>query len=842
MTLRRRALAVVGLAFLGLLAAVLVLVSREVVDRFAAFERTATSRNAERALRALSATLGHLDLVAGDWAQWDDAYAFVNEVNPEFIDSNLKAETFDSLDASLIVFLGRDGRMVWGSGVDRERGTLAPLPDDLAEHLRPGSSLLAVSEADRSRAGVLVLRDGAVAVACRAILTSAAVGPIRGVFLLGRPLGGPEFAAIGRTIDLPLEGRAVAQPLPPDFAAALPRITGGTPVTAQVLGPSRVAGYALVRDVYGKAALILRTEEPRAVYRDGVTVARYLVGIVLVTVLLFAALIVVGLERTVLARLERLSSSLAEISRSGDPAGRVAVEGGDELARLARDINLSLGAVEGADQALRESEERYRRLVEMSPDGIMIHCDGTIVFANRRLAEMLGFRSAEELEGREVLGLVHEDSRDVVAAHNRELSVRSDIAPQLEVKGLRRDGAAVEVEVTSILHSYGGRPAVQAVVRDISARKHLEAQVRHAQKLEAIGQLAGGLAHDFNNLLQAILGGLEVLRLRGAGPGRADNAVTELEAHVRRGAALARQLLLFSQREVTKIERLDLNAVIESACGLLRRVVRESIRIRTELAPAPLVVNADRGQLEQVIVNLAMNASDAMPEGGELRLRSGNAAPTVWFEVTDTGAGMTDDVQARIFEPFFTTKERGKGTGLGLAVVHGIVSHHGGEIGVHSEIGHGTTFRVALPRAPHAARQPDLLPTPGGRRVRVGDGERILVVEDEDGARESLLEMLRLLGYDAEGVASGEEAGLLPAEPGFDILLTDVILPGVHGVELATGLKERWPSLRVVVMSGYSEDAAIEAGVDRGTMRYLQKPFGLASLAGEIEAALRDGA
>ena len=842
MTLRRRALAVVGLAFLGLLAAVLVLVSREVVDRFAAFERTATSRNAERALRALSATLGHLDLVAGDWAQWDDAYAFVNDVNHEFIESNLKAETFDSLDASLIVFLGRDGRVIWGSGVDRERGTLAPLPDDLAEHLRPGSPLIAVSETDRSRAGVLVLRGGAVAVASRAILTSAAAGPMRGVFLLGRPLGDSEFAAIGRTIDLPLEGRAVAQPLPPDFAAALPRITGGTPVTAQVLGPSRVAGYALVRDVYGKAALILRIEEPRAVYRDGVTVARYLVGIVLVTVLLFAALIVVGLERTVLTRLELLSSSLAEISRSGDPAGRVAVEGRDELARLARDINLSLGAVEGADEALRESEDRYRRLVEMSPDGIMIHCDGTIVFANRRLAEMLGFRSAEELEGREVLGLVHEDSRAAVAAHNRELSARSDTAPQLELKGLRRDGAVVEVEVTSISHSYGGRPAVQAVVRDISARKHLEAQVRHAQKLEAIGVLAGGLAHDFNNLLQGILAGLEVLRLRGADPGRVDDAVTELEAHVRRGAALARQLLLFSQREVTKLERLDLNTVIGSACGLLSRVVRESIRIRTELTPEPLVVSADRGQLEQVLVNLAMNASDAMPDGGELRVRSGGAAPTAWFEVTDTGAGMTEEVQARIFEPFYTTKERGKGTGLGLAVVHGIVGHHGGKIEVHSTVGRGTTFRVVLPCAPQTAEPTVAAPARRDRLAPRGGGQRVLVVEDEEGARASLLEMLSLLGYEAVGVASGEAAGLLPAEPGFDVLLTDVILPGVHGVELAVGLKERWPALRVIVMSGYSEDATVGAGVDRGTTRFLQKPFGLAILAGEVETALRDGA
>ncbi len=841
MSLRQRTLVVVGLAILGLLVAVSLIVGTQVLGRFSEIEKASMSRDADRVRRGLAAELDNLNVLVSDWAEWDDVYTFIVDANPQFVRSNLSVETFGLLRASLFAFVDTGGRVVWGKRLGGTGDVLLPLPAELGEHLGPGNPLVARTEADRSLLGVVMLPDGPIAVASRAILTTGARGPSRGAVIIGRSLDREAFQHLGVTLSMSVEAQAVGDRLPADFNEALATLSAGQPVAVRVLSPSKVAGYILVKDIYGKPALLVRVDEPRTVYREGVAVARFLVGLLAATVLIFAVLMVVGLEHEVLARIARLSANLNAIAGSGDPSGRVIVDGRDELSRLARDINTSLAAVEMTGEALRDSEERYRRLVELSPDGIIIHSGGKIIFANRGMAEILGYPSGVALVGRDLLDLVHEDYRELVRERvGRVLDTGSE-APLIEEKLVRSDGSPVDVEVTAIPFGTSGRQAVQVVARDISARKHLEAQVRHGQKLEAIGQLAGGLAHDFNNLLQAILGGLEVLRVRGASHERHDEAVAELESHVRRGAALARQLLLFSQREVTKREPLDLNAVVEHANRLLHRVVRENITIRTELAPQPLLITADRGQIEQVIVNLAMNASDAMADGGVLTVRSGRGAgDTVWLEVADSGTGIPEEIRARIFEPFFTTKELGKGTGLGLAVVHGIVTGHGGTIEVSSSPGAGSCFRVSLPQPASPAVTSEPSRPPGEGRLPAGHGERILVVEDEPAARESLLEMLALLGYRAIGVDSGEEAGLVPAEPGFDILLTDLMLPGVHGVELASGLVERWPALKVIVMSGYAEDEALHRDVGTGKTRFLQKPFGLASLAGELHSALHD--
>jgi PAS domain S-box-containing protein len=837
MTLRVRALGLVGLVFLGLLAVVLVLVSTGVLGRFTEIERAAAERDAERVRRALEAELDSLDVLAADWAVWDTTYEFVRSRGEEFIRSNLNRETIGALRASLVAFIDAEGELVWGRWLDRASGSLVPLPAELGQYLRPGAPLASRSEAAASLKGVVALRDGVLAVASRAILTSTGSGPCRGTFVLGRPLGAAEIASLGRAVDTAVTAQAAGEELPADFAAALAELAPGRRVHVRALGQSRVAAYQLVRDIAGRPALLLKVEMPRSLYREGLAVARLLVGVLVLAVLAFGVAMLAGLERMVLARVARLSSGLRAIAGCGDPAGRVRVDGGDELARLASDVNKALAAVEAAGAALRESEERFRRLIDLLPDGLLVACNGRVVFANDRMAAMIGATGAGAVTGREVLAPVAAESRDLFARLLRQLEAGREVETPAGVRLLRDDGAAVDAEVSAIPYLHEGRPAVQALVRDVTARTRLEAAVRRAQKIEAIGQLAGGLAHGFNNLFQAVLGGLEVLRLRGAAHPRHDEAVRELAEQVRRGAALARQLLLFSQREVTKKEPLDLNVVVGETVGMLRGVVRETVEIRSDLDPESLPVVADRGQLEQILVNLAMNASDAMPEGGELRLRTGAEGETAWMEIADSGAGMTEGVKARIFEPFFTTKAGGNG--LGLAVVHGIVSHHGGRVSVSSAPGRGTLFRVALPlvRQPRAGTAAPAAPG-GSEPLAAGRGERILVVEDEDVARTSLVEMLTLLGYEAAGVCAGEEARSLPAAPAYDLLLTDFILPGIDGVQLARELRTAWPELRVIVMSGYSEDEALRSGVGRGEMRYLQKPFGLSSLAAEVAAAL----
>ncbi|HUK13220.1 MAG TPA: PAS domain S-box protein [Thermoanaerobaculaceae bacterium] len=407
----------------------------------------------------------------------------------------------------------------------------------------------------------------------------------------------------------------------------------------------------------------------------------------------------------------------------------------------------------------------------------------------------------------------------------------------------RKDGQLYEeVAVISPVRDPDGRIMnFVAVKRDVTQEVALEAQLRQAQKMEAVGMLAGGVAHDFNNLLQAMLSHVQLLRSGSTAGARPEASLAELEEQVRRGAALTRQLLLFARRETARPEPLDLNRVIAGAASLLRRLVRENVAFTVELAPGPLPLVADHGQLEQVLVNLVVNAVDAMPGGGRVAIHSGSeGADRVWFSVDDTGHGIPAEIRDKVFEPFFTTKAKGHGTGLGLPVVHGIVTAHAGSVEFRDRPGGGTSFRVTLPMGstePAAA-----VPAAGVPAVREGGGEAVLVVEDEEGARQGLSEILHMLGYRATAVADGEQAGRLPAEPAFGVLIADVMLPGSSGPELSRALRERWPGLRVILISGYAEDEAIRQAAGPGRYHFLQKPFDVETLARELRAALEEDA
>ena len=396
-----------------------------------------------------------------------------------------------------------------------------------------------------------------------------------------------------------------------------------------------------------------------------------------------------------------------------------------------------------------------------------------------------------------------------------------------------------EVSITPVFDEAGRCTHLVGGVHDITERIELEAQLRQAQKMEAVGSLAGGVAHDFNNLLQALLSQTQLLQTYARDPERVNAMGLELGQQISHGASLTRQLLLFSRRETTRPEALDLNDAVRGATKMLRRLLRANIALEIDLAPAALPVTADRGQFEQVLMNLTVNASDAMPEGGRLLVRTGRLdGEHVWLSVADTGSGIPDAIRERIFEPFFTTKVAGTGTGLGLSVVHGIVTRHGGRIEVESAAGRGASFRVILPTSGPGALPVAKEVEKAAVELPVGQGERILVVEDEGATRAGLRDILRNLGYEVVAVASGEEAGKLPAERPFDVLLTDLMLSGVSGSRLAAGLQERWPSMRVILMSGYPEDEAVRSGVDQGRVRFLQKPFDIARLAREIREAL----
>jgi two-component system cell cycle sensor histidine kinase/response regulator CckA len=373
---------------------------------------------------------------------------------------------------------------------------------------------------------------------------------------------------------------------------------------------------------------------------------------------------------------------------------------------------------------------------------------------------------------------------------------------------------------------------------EVSERKNLEEQFRQAQKMEAVGRLAGGIAHDFNNLLTVMSSCSELLLLDLAKDDRRRTDVEEIRRAAQRAAGLTRQLLAFSRKQILQPTMLDLNAIVAEMEKMLRRVLGEDVALATVLDPDLGFVRADHGQVEQVLMNLVVNARDAMPRGGKIILRTRNIAqpdddPLVALEVIDEGVGIAADAMPHIFEPFYTTKEQGKGTGLGLSTVYGIVKQSGGDIEVDTTLGRGTTFRILLPRyreAPSAGRA-----SPAGVIAPRSRGT-ILLVEDEDAVRALAMRILRREGYTVYVASNAAEAEAVFASNGSEIalLVSDLVLPGVGGMDLARRLRDRRPALNVLLMSGYTDRdvGAFQSETDR--VAFLQKPFTPDSLVGRV--------
>lgn len=513
---------------------------------------------------------------------------------------------------------------------------------------------------------------------------------------------------------------------------------------------------------------------------------------------------------------------------------------------VARDISERKAAV----QALQESEERYRRLIDLLPDGVAVHQDGIVRMANQAGARLLGYDSPEEVIGRPFLEFVHPDDRAVVLERVRRQLENGQTVPPLEERFLRRDGTVVPVEVSAGPFTLAGRPAALVVVRDISGRKRLEEQLRQAQKMQAVGRLAGGIAHDFNNLLTAINGYAELLlsMLRPGDPLRSD--VESILKAGQRAAMLTQQLLAFSRRQVMEMRVVNLNQVLTDMTAMLQRIIGEDIVL--EFIPEAQLghVRVDAGQMGQVVINLAVNAREAMPTGGRLTIETANVdldetyaaerievtpGRYVLLSVSDTGIGMSPKVRQHLFEPFFTTKEGG--TGLGLATAYGIIKQFGGHIGVYSEEGRGTTFKIYLPRVDEPVEPyPEGISGPEWPR---GD-ETVLVVEDNEMVRRLALRVLRGQGYTALEATSGEEALEKAAmHPGpIHLLLTDVVMPEMSGKELLGRLQQVRPGLRVLYMSGYTDNVIARHGMLEPGTPFIQKPFTPQALAHKVRAVL----
>jgi two-component system, cell cycle sensor histidine kinase and response regulator CckA len=427
---------------------------------------------------------------------------------------------------------------------------------------------------------------------------------------------------------------------------------------------------------------------------------------------------------------------------------------------------------------------------------------------------------------------------DLIGAERAAADWDGFLSPERVAQGMvehvwegEQDGQRLVLEVRSRPEFLPGRHLF--VLRDVTESRRLEAQLRQAQKMEAIGQLAGGVAHDFNNLLTVIGGYSEIARRRiGAGPGAAE--LLEVERAAERASQLTRQLLAFSRQQVLDPRPLDLGEVATGLLPMLRRLIGEDIEIAMLAAPGLPSVLADRSQIEQVIVNLSVNARDAMPSGGTLTIETRTVDERVALIVTDTGVGMAAETLEHIFEPFFTTKTVGEGTGLGLATVHGIVTQSGGEILVYSEPGLGTSFKLYLPVSGEAPEQPEA--APGEDDLR-GD-ETVLLCEDEEGVRHLIEHVLTNHGYRVLSAAGPLQALEIAAERAIDVLVSDVIMPDLSGPELASRLESLQPGVRTLFVSGYTAETVRGRGRLPEDSAFLEKPFHQLSLLRAIRALI----
>jgi two-component system, cell cycle sensor histidine kinase and response regulator CckA len=506
-----------------------------------------------------------------------------------------------------------------------------------------------------------------------------------------------------------------------------------------------------------------------------------------------------------------------------------------------------------SQQALRESEVRYRTLVQSAVYGIFgWSLEDRFTDVNPALVSMLGYDSAEE-----VLALRMTQDVYLDPAQHKEIVDSLQTIGQLrgvEAQWRRKDGKTITVRLSgrSMRADAGTAGGFEMIVEDITERRLLEDQLRQSQKMEAVGQLAGGVAHDFNNLLMVIKGNSQLLleKLHAADSRRA--GVEQIEKAAEKAASLTSQLLAFSRKQVVAFRVLDLNALLTHVEQLLRRLLGEQIELRIETKEDLGHVKADPGQVEQVILNLALNARDAMPEGGRLILQVTNEdlgehygtqrasvkpGRYVLLAVSDTGTGMNADILPHIFEPFFTTKPVGKGTGLGLSTVYGIVKQSGGYIWASSELGQGTTFKVYLPRVDQPVESPDVFrPMSGTYR----GSETVLLVEDEDGVRSLIQMVLKRNGYTVIECRNAEEALRTLEDTGLSIqlLLTDLILPRMTGRELAERVGAMRPDTRILFMSGYTDDTVLRHGVLDSKSAFLQKPFSMELLLQKVRDVL----
>jgi PAS domain S-box-containing protein len=538
----------------------------------------------------------------------------------------------------------------------------------------------------------------------------------------------------------------------------------------------------------------------------------------------------------------------------GRALGAITLLGGgpyepDDVELACELANRAAEAVETAalHRSLERSEERYRLLFDQSPLPMWVYDVETLAFlaVNDAAIRHYGY-SREEFLAMRITDIRRSEEVPTLLENLRREGSGSPLPRTW--KHRRSDGSMIDVEITAGRVTFDGRDAALILANDVSERRRLEQRLVEAERLEAIGRLAGGVAHDFNNLLTVIHGYASVLLARDDAPAE---ELAEIVRATEQAAALTRQMLAFGRRQVMHTRVLDLNEIVAAMQSMLQRIIGDDVSVGVRFGQGLAAVEADRAQLERVILNLAANARDAMPDGGRLTIETANVeldqdyvdthgegtpGPHVMLAISDTGTGMTEEVRNHLFEPFFTTKPAGAGSGLGLATVFGVVKQSGGSIYLYSEEGRGTTFKIYLPAVAATAERS----APAGDAPATAGSETVVVVEDDERVRDLVRIMLDGAGYEVIVAEDAAEAERVCAQRGgeIDLVITDVVMPDMSGRELADRLARVSPGTRILFMSGYSDEAVHHGGVIRPDSAFIEKPFSARTLTRKVRETL----
>ncbi len=715
-TLRKKTVLIIGVTLVFLIMILYFTSSAIMMSGFLQVEQQDTIKNVNRAVNALSDDLSALNGFVGDWASWDETYSFIEDANMDYVDRNIPNTTFSDIRVNLMLYINSSGVIVFGRSFDLENGTILPVTESLQEHLTVGSMLLNHTDRYGAVKGIVLLPEGPMIVVSRPILDTERKAPIRGSTIWGRYLNAAEIERLAEITDLSLTVRVYSDStLPADFRAGRDSISGDKPILVQPLGEQSIAGYTILRDIYGKPALLLRAEMPRAIYNQGRAGERYLFISLIVIGLIFGGVITLLLEKSVLSRLAHLNADVSRIGVSREISGRVAVKGRDELSNLSGAINRMLDALEHSQTALQESESKYRTLVDDSQDGVFIIQDAKIEFANVAFARIAGY-TINEVLGKDFSEFVAPEDVEMVMDRYYRRVAGEDVPREYEFHVLHKDGKSrAFVNMNAGVITYRRRVASMGTLKDITGRKRAEEMRMENERLvlanKTKNEFLAVMSHELRTPLNAIIGFSELLKKKDAGDLNekqqryADNVYSS-------GKHLLS--LIDDILDITTIESGKMEVIIKKTS--VPKAINESVEIIKEKAAMQNItikkqtgydiefIETDENMFRQVLNNLLGNAVKfSKPEGGTVTITAEKEGDMAKFSVFDTGIGIKEEDMGRLFQSFEQLEtgiaRKYVGTGLGLAVSKKLVEILGGRITAESVYDVGSKFTFYLPVA-----------------------------------------------------------------------------------------------------------------------------------------------